>query len=98
MRLAYLPAADADLIEIYITIALDDEAAADRLLDRIRAALLRLGDFPESGRARGEIAAGLRSVPIGRYVALYRIIGSEVQVVRVLHSARDFGALFADES
>lgn len=78
-----------DLANIWVHVALRDEPAADRLIDRIAAATNRLADFPESGPARPEIAADARSVTVGRYLVLYRVSGDAVEVVRVLHGAMD---------
>jgi toxin ParE1/3/4 len=58
---------------------------------------LLLSAHPLSGRARDELARGLRSVPYSRYVIFYRPIKDGVEIVRVLHGARDLGrALQAD--
>jgi toxin ParE1/3/4 len=52
---------------------------------------------PMMGRARDEIEQGLRSFPFGRYVIFYMPSDDGIDVVRVLHSARDIDAVFADE-
>lgn len=49
------------------------------------------------GRAREELAADLRSFPFGRYVIFYAPVDEGIDVVRVLHSARDVDAAFGDE-
>jgi len=53
------------------------------------------------GRAREELAASLRSFPFGRYVIFYvpfedgiDVVG--IDVVRVLHGARDIDAIFSE--
>lgn len=48
------------------------------------------------GRARDELLHGLRSFPFGRYVILYEPIDGGIDVVRVLHSARDVDAQFGE--
>jgi len=57
------PQARLDLIDIWNYIADDNEAAADRLLDRI--------EQPKAGRERAELAPGLRSFPVGNYLLFY---------------------------
>jgi toxin ParE1/3/4 len=89
MRLVYLPSADDDILDIFVTIALDNEAAADRFVDRLQTAIMRLADYPESAPARDDIAPGMRGLVCGRYVALYWIADGTVQIVRVLHAMRD---------
>jgi len=49
------------------------------------------------GRARHELAADIRSFPFGRYVIIYTPVDGGINVVRVLHSARDVDAAFGDE-
>jgi toxin ParE1/3/4 len=46
------------------------------------------------GRSRPELAAGVHSFPVARYVVFYRPASAGVEVVRVLHGARDIGATF----
>ena len=45
------------------------------------------------GRARDELERGVRSSPFGRYVIFYMPGDSGIDIVRVLHSARDIDAL-----
>jgi len=49
------------------------------------------------GRARHELVVDLRSFPFGRYVIFYMPIEGGIDVVRVLHSARDVDAAFGEE-
>ena len=49
------------------------------------------------GRARGELEAGLRSFPFERYVIFYLPLADGIDVVRLLHSARDVDAQFSDD-
>ena len=50
------------------------------------------------GRARDELAPDLRSFPFGRYVIFYEPIEDGIDVVRVLHSARDIDAVFGEDA
>jgi toxin ParE1/3/4 len=77
------PRARLDLIEIWSYIADDNEAAADRMLDRFDRALRMLSDQPLAGRERPELAAGLRSFPVGNYVLYYRPLPNGVDLIRV---------------
>ncbi|MGE0280248.1 MAG: type II toxin-antitoxin system RelE/ParE family toxin [Rhizobiaceae bacterium] len=54
----------------------------------------QLADFPELGAAHHEIANGVRFLTSGRYLILYRIDDRQVEIVRVLHGARDVSAAF----
>jgi plasmid stabilization system protein ParE len=47
------------------------------------------------GRARdGDLHPGLRSLPVGEYVIIYRIEDEHVQILRVLRGSRNIEALF----
>ena len=87
--------AEEDLIEIWLYIAHDDVRAADRLLDEIEGKFSLLADQPSLGPARPDIAKGLRYFPVRRYLILYREITDGVEIVRVVHGARDVPALMS---
>jgi toxin ParE1/3/4 len=80
------------LIDIWSFIADDNPNAADRLLDRLQTALEMLRDNPEAGRSRSELAASVRSFPVGRYILFYRVMASSLELVRVLSGHRDVQA------
>jgi len=60
------PAARLDVTEIVAYIARDDPAAAAGVLDTFDEKLRMLAEAPELGRARDELAPGLRSFSVGR--------------------------------
>lgn len=86
--------AEEDLIDIWIYIAQDNPAAADRLLDKIDSKILLLAEQPGLGPAREDIAPELRYLPLGNYLILYRIIPHGIEVVRVVQGARNVKNLF----
>jgi toxin ParE1/3/4 len=90
-RLRRAPQAVLDADEIWMSIAVDSEGAADRLLTRIYDAEQRLADFPQMGRERPDIASDARSWAVGNYLILYRIAPDAVEIMRILHGARDLG-------
>ncbi len=95
--MTYLPVrksarAEEDLIEIWLYVAAENEAAADRLLDRFEARWELLATQPYSGMERTDIAAGIRHVVLGEYLTFYRIAEDHVQILRVLHGKRDISA------
>jgi toxin ParE1/3/4 len=77
------PQASLDLIEIWSFIADDNEAAADRMLDRFEQALRMLRDRPKAGRERPELAPELRSFPLGNYILFYLPLPNGIDLVRV---------------
>lgn len=96
-RYRFSPAAERDLEEIVDYIAADDGAAAARIVDAIEVACRAIGEYPAIGRRRDEIASGVMSFPVGRYVIFYRPEPRPVGIVRVLHGSRDLEAVFRSE-
>ena len=83
------PQAEQDLIDIYQHIWRDNPNAAEKLVRLINAKCELLGRSPLIGRARPELRADLRSFPHGAYLILYRPIDDGVEIVRVVHAARN---------
>jgi toxin ParE1/3/4 len=79
-----------DLISIGEFIAAHDLRAADRLLNRIDATCRLLAQQPELGTLREDLALKLRFFPVDNYLIFYRPIPEGIEVIRVLHRARDF--------
>ena len=68
--------ADADLDSIWTYIAADNIAAANNLVDRIGSVFDMLAHNPLAGRARTDLAQGLRSFAVANYIIFYfRTIG-----------------------
>jgi toxin ParE1/3/4 len=49
------------------------------------------------GRSRLELAPDLRSFPVGQYVIFYLPLPKGVEIVRVLHGARDIESILQEE-
>lgn len=89
------PLVAVDIEQIWLSIALDNFPAAERWLDQLHDAFDRLAEFPELGPARPEFSEGLRSWPLGgAYVIFYRVEPDTIDIVRVLHGARDLPGEF----
>jgi toxin ParE1/3/4 len=80
--------AEEDLLDIWLYIAADNPLAADRQIDRIEAACLRLASHPLSGPPREDIGAGIRHLLVGNYLILYRYASGSVKIARILHGRR----------
>jgi toxin ParE1/3/4 len=87
-RLLRTAQAEEDLIDIWNYIARDNPSAADRLLEVLDEKSHALARNPKIGKARDDVAAGVRHLPAGRYLILYRDIGDGVEVVRYVHGMR----------
>jgi toxin ParE1/3/4 len=86
--------AETDRIGIWAYIAADSETAATRFLQAMDARCQLLAENPMAGRSRNELAQRLRSIPFGNYVIFYRPMSDGIQVIRILHGARDVDLLF----
>ncbi len=89
-RYQLTPAAEADLGEISGYIRFDSPDAALRVLARVREAMRRLAEFPRMGHVREDLAdKSLRFWPVYSYLIVYRPDTRPLQIIRVLHGARD---------
>ncbi|MDR1440879.1 MAG: type II toxin-antitoxin system RelE/ParE family toxin [Bifidobacteriaceae bacterium] len=84
-------AAEADLEEIGDFIAQDNSVRALSFVAELRTACAELDQFSEAHRfADGLAGEGVRRYTHGRYQIYYRADGNAVDVLRVLHQARDY--------
>ncbi len=86
------PLAKADLIEIYRVIARDNPVAAQNYLYGLEATLKTLADSPEMGNVRFKNHPTIRVFVYRSHLIIYQplIHPSGIDIVRVLHSARDW--------
>jgi toxin ParE1/3/4 len=82
--------ATSDVQEAWSYIAKENEAAADRIIGRITASGERLSRYARMGRHGREPGTREFSVPRTRYILIYRILANDVEILRVLHSARQW--------
>ena len=88
------PLAQDDLGDIWDYVAESSVERADRLLDLIHEKCRRLAEYPEMGRARHELLVNLHSFTVRNYVIFYQPITDGIEVLRVLHGARDIHRVF----
>ena len=86
--------AHLDLVRIALHIADENPLAADRWLDVIEEKCRLLAQMPGVGRKRDELGPGVRGLPVGDFVIFYRAFEDGIQVLRVLHGARDIPEIF----
>ena len=90
------PLAEADLLDIWDFIANESVEKADSFLQKIESKLKIMAENPGMGRKRDELVLGLRSFPVGSYLIFYCPINQVIEVIRVLHGARDVSSFFED--
>ena len=91
------PRALADLADIWAFIADHSVDHADAFASLINSKFRALARQPRMGRSRPELATNLRSFPVGRYVTFYLPLPRGVEIVRVLHAARDIESVLEDD-
>lgn len=98
LEVRFHPAATAQLFELYEYIVSEaGRLRAGGYIGRIESACLRLGRFPEMGRAAKELGAGLRAYPLERRaMIIYRVAADAVEVLGVYHGGQDLAALARD--
>ncbi|MBI1740292.1 MAG: type II toxin-antitoxin system RelE/ParE family toxin [Candidatus Koribacter versatilis] len=95
--IAKRPRALEDLAEIWAYIADDNAVRADAFAAFIDSKFHTLARQPSMGRARPELGVDLRSFVVGRYVIFYLPLTDGIEIVRVIHGARDIEAVFQDD-
>jgi toxin ParE1/3/4 len=88
-RLTWSPSSRRDLLRIRDWLAAHDVRAALATIRAIRAAAIRLADYPELGRALEEPfrAIGVRGTS---YILVYRLSDSGVDIIRIRHGREDW--------
>lgn len=88
------PRAFSDLADIWDYIAEDSEERADAFVATIDGKIRILASHPLMGRPRDELVSDLRRWPVGSDVIFYRPLADGVDIIRVLHGAREIEVAF----
>ena len=103
MTIARLAEVPRDLLELSLYIAQDNPEAAHRFLQAAEETFQDLERLPKIGATRefqDDRLSGMRIWLVKgfpRHLIFYRPIEDGVEIIRVLHSARDIKGLFSDE-
>jgi len=93
------PAAKSDVLEIwnYYAAEVGDPELADKMRDEIFDGIRSAARKPGIGHLRRDLAdEALRFWRVRKYLIIYRSEAKPIQVVRVLHSARDVQAVLGE--
>ena len=88
MKVIWTEPALIELEAIYDFLAPVNPAAARRVVEEILLAADSLSLFPHRGR-KGRLAYTRELVIVRPYRIIYRIVGDEVLILRIWHSAQD---------
>lgn len=104
IEILWSPQALEDLMDVYVTIGLDNPEAAERVYSAIENRIGLLAEFPRLGPRRREIAPTARVLVEGSYVVLYELHPDtadtadasvdSVEIVRVVDGRRELSLLF----
>ncbi len=93
-RFKLSPEAAQDVREIWAFIAGDSLDAARRVRLQIFDACQRLAENPGAGHSREDLTdKAVRFWPVGSYLVIYNPARKPVEIVRVVHGARDVPSL-----
>src|SRR5437868_2423826 len=96
-RVLFTPLAHKDLQTIWDYLAEEaSEETADGILDFIQEKCEKIAAYPAAGKTRNELMANLRSFAVKSYVVFYIPLSDGIEVLRVLHGARDIESVFED--
>jgi toxin ParE1/3/4 len=99
-RVIRRPQAKRDIVEISVFLSERNLGAADRFLDAVRSAFQALAHMPEMGSPRTLRRPGLAGLRVWlvpgfpNYLIYYRPLEGGIEVIRVLHAARDVRRIF----
>lgn len=83
--------AEEDLAALYLRHAQTNPERARGLVLSIEERCHSLCDFPEQGRARGDLGNGVRILAFaGMVVIAYRILEDRIEILRLFPAGRDY--------
>jgi plasmid stabilization system protein ParE len=93
-RFILTPRAKQDINDIWAYIADDNIEAADRVLDALENAMVKLAKIPGIGHVREELTDRRhRFFLVYSYLIVYRHETKPLEIIRVLHAARDLQSI-----
>ena len=85
------PLAKLDLEDIQIyTLEKWGETQRKKYAALLYEGLQKLAVSPEFGHKRRDLSTDHRACRIGHHFAVYRVVGTEIQISRILHEKMDF--------
>ncbi len=88
--------ADADMDARWEYVARHSPAAANRWIQMVRDKFRFLSKHPETGELCPELGAGVRRFAAGNHGIYYRLHEDHLEIVRVVHAARDVDTAFGE--
>lgn len=95
-QVRYLSAAGSDLHDIWLYVYRESASlvSADRVVQQIEETAQQYAHQPLLGELRAEFTEGLRCFAAGNYVVFYLPTESGIEVIQIIHGARDIPGHF----
>jgi toxin ParE1/3/4 len=101
VELIWTTQARADLLDIYLTIGIEQPGAAERYFDEIEAKVPKLVEHPRRGVRRSNIRRATRMLVESPYLILYETVPDSdegavtvVEIVRIVDGRRNLSNMF----
>ena len=99
MKYRVTRSAQRDLEKIYDYIAEDSVRAAGRMIERFSASFRKLAETPGLGHLREDLTSEpFRFWAVGSYLVIYLEESEPLEIVRVIHGARDVQAILDEDA
>ncbi len=90
----FTPKAETDLTAIALSVARRNPERTITFTREIIGHCDRIANRPDVGRLRPDVGLKVHSVPHGRYVIFYIVLDAGVEIMHLLHGARDIRERF----
>ena len=88
------PTALRDLNDISSYFAKQNIEAGERVLALFTEKCTRLIDFPNMGKSYEFLRSGIRGVPLDGYIIFYRLVATDMIILRVVNGRQNLANLF----
>ena len=96
MKLVFAPTVRLELLQIGETIEADSPSRAASFIRELEEKAHSIALNPRIYRLRPELAHGIRLATYASYIILFRLSDTDVEILHIVHGARDLKRLFED--
>jgi toxin ParE1/3/4 len=91
------PTATRDLNDISSYFAQQNIEAGERVLALFTEKCTRLIGFPNMGKSYQFLRSGIRGIPLEGYIIFYRVVETDIIILRVVSGRQNLADLFSDD-
>lgn len=92
----FAPAAEEEIHAIASYIRDGNPFAAEQWVIELEQKCRNIAEHPRIGHRRDDVLDGLYCFPFGKYLIFYDIASDGIEVVHVIHGARDIGVILSE--